>query len=217
MPDHARRSQKKTARANLERAFALEGPKEARAFYDRWAGDYDQDVQEGFGSRIADLAALLAERHLQDISGQVLDIGCGTGLTGVALRRFGDWPLDGLDISPGMLARADARGIYEQLIVADLSRALQVADGFYAAAVSSGTFTRGHVGADALEKIVRVLEPGAPFIFSVHEGVWKSGGFDETLRRLESVGRIRVTEKERHAHIAELPDQASLICVTHIS
>ncbi len=44
------------------------------------------------------------------------DLGCGTGLAGVAFRDLVRGPLDGCDLSPGMVAEADKRaGLYRLL------------------------------------------------------------------------------------------------------
>jgi predicted TPR repeat methyltransferase len=49
----------------------------------------------------------------------VLDLGCGTGLSGLALKPFAR-RLEGVDLSPRMLDAARARGIYTALHEADL-------------------------------------------------------------------------------------------------
>ena len=52
-----------------------------------------------------------------------LDIGCGTGLMGLALRaRVGH--LTGVDLAPAMIAKAQERGAYDALIVGDATALL---------------------------------------------------------------------------------------------
>ncbi|MCR9071514.1 MAG: methyltransferase domain-containing protein [Alphaproteobacteria bacterium] len=51
--------------------------------------------------------------------GAVLDLGCGTGLSGEPLRRHCNW-LEGVDLSSGMLEKARAKGIYDALHQADI-------------------------------------------------------------------------------------------------
>ena len=53
----------------------------------------------------------------------ILDLGCGTGLAGAAFRPLAA-RLDGIDLSPAMIEKARARGIYDHLAVADLETAL---------------------------------------------------------------------------------------------
>jgi predicted TPR repeat methyltransferase len=51
--------------------------------------------------------------------GSVLDLGCGTGLAGVAFRPYADW-LVGVDLSQVMVAEARGKGAYDRLVVADV-------------------------------------------------------------------------------------------------
>ena len=50
--------------------------------------------------------------------GRVLDLGCGTGLAGEALRRRAAW-LEGVDLSSGMIDQARRKGLYDRLEVAE--------------------------------------------------------------------------------------------------
>lgn len=52
--------------------------------------------------------------------GRVMDLGCGTGLMGAAIRARADW-LEGCDLSAQMLAQARAKGLYDALEKADLA------------------------------------------------------------------------------------------------
>lgn len=49
----------------------------------------------------------------------VLDLGCGTGLFGVAVRPYAS-ALAGVDLSAEMLSKATERGIYDELAMSDL-------------------------------------------------------------------------------------------------
>src|SRR4029077_10060116 len=48
-----------------------------------------------------------------------LDLGCGTGLMGEAIRPFAE-RLDGVDLSPLMLAKARAKLVYDRLAEAEI-------------------------------------------------------------------------------------------------
>jgi SAM-dependent methyltransferase len=52
---------------------------------------------------------------------RALDLGCGTGRVGAWLRRAGVGRIDGVDLTPAMLAQAEAKRVYEQLVVGDMS------------------------------------------------------------------------------------------------
>lgn len=82
----------------------------AREGYDRWAATYEDTVQDAM-----DIALL--ERLDVDWGalGRVADLGCGTGRTGQWLTAQGVGEIDGVDLSPGMLEAARARGVYSSL------------------------------------------------------------------------------------------------------
>jgi predicted TPR repeat methyltransferase len=92
-----------------------------RALFDQYAPRFDADLEGRLGYRTpALLAALLqAGGVAADGSRRVLDLGCGTGLSGVALKPFAK-RMTGLDLAPRMLAEAAKRGIYDTLEEADL-------------------------------------------------------------------------------------------------
>ena len=75
----------------------------------------------------------------------VMDIGCGTGLVGEALVKYGYTNFDGADFSPGMLQVARQRNIYQQLIQADLTQKTNIADASYIAVICAGIFARTYL------------------------------------------------------------------------
>lgn len=136
--------------------------------------------------------------------GPVLDVGAGTGLLGQALAAKGIGPIDGIDISPQMLAVAQRKGVYRDLMLADLLQPLALPFTAYRGVVSSGTFTHGHVGPDAIAALLGVAAPGARFVISVNTGVYAANGFDRVLGRLE--GQITDLELEEAAIYDDAPD-----------
>jgi len=89
---------------------------DARTGYQEWVASYEQTVEDAM-----DLALLeaLTSVEWQDV-GCAADLACGTGRTGAWLRERGVPVVDGVDLTPGMLARARARGIYRRLVEADV-------------------------------------------------------------------------------------------------
>lgn len=178
------------AQARMLRARALGSSDEAVRLYRDWAASYDADVFERLRftgtTRIAELLAA----HAPERGRPVIDVGCGTGRLGADLAALGFACLDGLDLSPDMLAVARRHGIYRELIAADLLAPLPVPSGQYAAVASAGTFTTGHVDASALPELFRVLKPGGLLAAVVAGAFWETGGFERAFARLEDAGRI---------------------------
>jgi len=117
----------------------------------------------------------------------VLDVGAGTGLIGQAMAGG---EIDALDLSPEMLAVARRKGVYRDLIAADLTGPLALPDGAYGGVVSAGTFTHGHVGPACLPELLRITRPGALFVCTVVPEVYDSAGFGSSLALLVAQGRI---------------------------
>ncbi len=171
----------------VARARSLRSTDDAVALYRDWAQSYDRDVFDTLGvigsSRIADL---LAEHHA-DRSAAVLDLGCGTGVVAAHLRDRGFTTIDGWDISPEMLEVAARRGSYRALRAVDLTKPFAVGDDRgdaerYAASISAGTFTSGHVDATAVPRIVEALAEHAAVAWVIAEALAPS--FRDVLRVL---------------------------------
>ena len=182
----------------LSAAYALDGPAANRTLYARWAETYDSgfvvDSRYEYHQRVA---AVFAAHSLELIApGEVVvDIGCGTGLAGQALRQHRNIAIDGVDISPEMLRQAarkrhDDSPVYRRLVEADLTRPLDIPDDTYAGAISAGTFTHGHVGPEALFEIVRIVRPGGSAAIGINAAHFVAAGFEPVLEQHARHGRI---------------------------
>lgn len=201
------------AAALLERAYALENDAQSRALYRDWADTYDETMLAGLQYLSPATVAGLLAQHLPDRAAPVLDIGCGTGLVGRELARHGFACIDGLDVSAEMMQVAKRRGGYRGFVQADLNRALDIGDATYGGASCAGTFTHGHVDARCLDELFRVLQPGAPFSFTVKREVWEPLGFRDKLHGLLQRGLIteRAFTYDRHYETSRQPD--GVFCV----
>jgi predicted TPR repeat methyltransferase len=109
---------------------------------------------------------LLAQGLAQPRYGEVLDLGCGTGLCAPVLRPRAD-ALVGVDLAQRMVERARARGLYDAVEHADVAEFLAATPRRFDLLVAADVFI--YVG--ALDAVfaggARVLRPGGEFCFSV--------------------------------------------------
>jgi predicted TPR repeat methyltransferase len=176
----------------VERARALASPAEAKALYREWASRYDADVYDGIKvTGTARIAALLAS-HLADRTACIIDLGCGTGAAGAELKRAGFAHIDGLDLSPEMLAVARSKAIYRHLFAADLLAPLAISGSTYDAVISAGTFTTGHVDAAAFPEVIRIVRPRGLIACVVAHSFWQAGGFEAMIEERTKTGRLRI-------------------------
>ena len=99
-----------------------------RSVFDAAANGYDEHLQGKLKYRGPELlqnavgsvlASSGAAMDPQQREGLALDLGCGTGLCGSWLRPLAG-RLVGIDLSAPMVEKAEARGIYDELIVGDI-------------------------------------------------------------------------------------------------
>lgn len=168
---------------SLARAYALETPDDSLALYRDWADSYDREFARDSDYILHEQVA----RHFTLLGGfgPILDVRAGTGLCGEALAARGNTPVDGTDISPEMLTVAAAKGVYRRVFTANLLDGLPTPKRPYQGAVSSGTFTHGHIGPEGIDPILVVLRPRAWVVISVNAHHYASAGFDAKMAELE--------------------------------
>ncbi|KAF2799738.1 S-adenosyl-L-methionine-dependent methyltransferase [Melanomma pulvis-pyrius CBS 109.77] len=182
----------------VKRLYVLSNPDDCKAVYDEWATTYNADVQHAGVDYVAPIltaSAVIAAGG--NISGSILDAGCGTGFVGVALAKSGANNIDGIDLSPSMLEFARKTGVYKDLTVVDMTKAINKQDQSYDVITCVGTFTQGHVGPEpALQELVRLMKKDGLLVCTVLNDVWVSGGYKAEIERLEAVGAVTVLKTE---------------------
>jgi predicted TPR repeat methyltransferase len=154
--------------------------------FDSYAGRFDQHLVEVLGYRAPVQLYEAVSRHIdiKAVAGSldVLDLGCGTGLCGVAFAELAR-TLVGVDLAPLMIARARMRNLYTDLIQGEICDILERESGFYDLIISADVFI--YIG--DLEKVFALarerLTATGLFAFSLEH---HEGGEDYVLR---STGR----------------------------
>jgi len=174
-------------------------------FYRKWAADYDYEMLDKLGyTSPASIAKILIEQ-LPDTAAEILDLGCGTGLTCRLLGERGYSRLDGIDLSTEMLKVSRERGIYRDLLVGDLNQSLQRESDSYDGVISSGTFTHGHIGPEPLDEVFRVLKSGGILACTVHKDLWEAKGFAAKFAELVDQGVASRISKEEGSYYRDGP------------
>lgn len=174
----------------LGAVYAAKSAAQVAAAYDEWAERYDAEMA-ATGYRHPSIGLALLARYLPRGAAPLLDAGVGTGIAGPWYGIMG-WPeVWGVDISEGMLAMAARKGAYARLERAVLGEALRFADGQFAGVISTGVFTTGHVGPEALPELLRITAKGGVMVLTVKSSLWDNG-FEAALRS-QNVEVLEVT------------------------
>ncbi len=170
-------------KAALEMVYAAGTPDELAIAYARWAATYDGETA-ALGYYLPFQITAWVARYVPAGEGPLLDAGCGTGLSGPALKALGYHDIAGLDLSSDMLAIAGSRGGYNDLRQAELGGPLPWPNGHFRAFFSTGVFTIAHAPASGLYELARITGKGGHAIFTIRDIVLDGGGFHEIMDEL---------------------------------
>lgn len=152
----------------LEKVYEARDASSTRKLYDAWSESYDAEVAEnGYVTPERCAAALAA--YMDDLTSPVLDFGCGTGISGIALRRAGFENIDGLDLSAEMLAQAKAKDVYRNLSVIEAGADLPFKPGDYAAIAAIGVIGAGAAPIGVLHTLMHALGKGGKLVLSFND------------------------------------------------
>ncbi|MEQ9038487.1 MAG: methyltransferase domain-containing protein [Silicimonas sp.] len=173
---------------------------ETKRIYADWAENYDRDVAEwGYATpaRIAMALRLVGANPDKP----VLDFGCGTGLSGLALKSTGFAQVDGTDISPEMLEKARARGIYQHLWEAEPGTLGHVKRGAYPIIVATGVISLGAAPPETLDMLLDVVPSGGLLAFSFNEATLKDRAYTDRLDIAVLAPDIELAFEEEGPHL----------------
>ncbi len=183
-------------------AYSLENTDQTKAHYAEWAEVYDKEIGHEKGYRQPERCANALKSTGLAADAPILDVGCGTGLSGLALRQAGYINLDGCDLSPQMLEKARATGCYQRLFETNLNEPpLAAEDRQYAAATCVGVFSFGHVLPDAIDEILRVLKPGGNLVIGLNDHFYEEGSFPKKLDQLVNTQQIEILSRDHGLHL----------------
>jgi predicted TPR repeat methyltransferase len=154
------------ASIGLEPAPPAAPPGYVRDLFDEFADRFDQKLVGVLHYRVPERLTQLALRDAQHTQLDVLDLGCGTGLCGPLLRPFAR-RLTGVDLSSNMLARARARGVYDELECAEITEYLSQHNADFDLVIAADVFVYFGDLAPLFTYIRRVMRAGSRFAFSV--------------------------------------------------
>jgi predicted TPR repeat methyltransferase len=169
-----------------------------RTLFDQYAPRFDGAL-EALAYRGPQLLLDAVMRARPGTFAAVLDLGCGTGLSGAAFRPCVAH-LTGVDLSPGMIARCRAKGIYDRLETGELAaflKAERTAQRRYDLVIAADVFAYVYDLAPVVRAVVDVLSPGGIVAFTVEtqQGVGVDDGMSvnlgEKLRYRHGAGHVR--------------------------
>lgn len=144
-----------------------------------------------------------------------MDAGCGTGLVGIELKKYGYSNIEGVDFSQHMLDLVPP-GIYKKIKKIDLNKPLEFEANIFDVIMCVGTFTYGHVKPQALDELIRVTKNKGLICFTINEGIYEEYGFDNKIKELSNNKSWNVKEFFKSDYIVNKGVNAWL-CLSEIT
>ena len=196
----------------LNDAYSLKTPEENRQLYAKWAATYESDFVVNQGYQHPKVIAELFDIKLPEIN-KVIDIGTGTGLVGKHLKELRkNITIDGIDISPEMLAEAAKKGIYRNLYERDLTKPVAGTEAPYDALITIGTFTHGHLGIEVLDNLFPLIAKNGYFVIAVNEKYFHEHNFLENLLG-RKVNLIHMDKVHVYSESSEHHDSMNVVMI----
>ena len=165
---------------------------EPRAGYGEWAATYEETVAVGLDAPLLAMPDLVPWAEVTAAA----DLACGTGRTGAFLKRQGVAAIDGIDITPQMLALAQEKGVYRSLRVADAA-----ASGLEGAAYDLVTLSLADEHIAALAPVygeaARLLKRGGRFLLIGYHPFFIMNGMPTHFHRADG----EAVTIETHIHL----------------
>ena len=146
-------------------------PDYVRALFDDYAPRFEISLRDRLSYRGPELLFEAVREQLDAIAGpiEVLDLGCGTGLVAEVFGGAVDM-IDGIDLSPRMINRAQAKGLYRTLIAGDITAMPDALGTGYGLVVAADVLNYLGDLAPALRAAHARMKPGGLMVFSLEHG-----------------------------------------------
>jgi predicted TPR repeat methyltransferase len=171
-------------------------PTYVKALFDQYAPRFDAALMNDLGYRgpallFAAVASTRAAAGWPTTFRRAIDLGCGTGLAARAFSPIVD-EIIGIDLSPRMIERARATGLYAEVEVAEIVAGLGGRpDASADLILAADVMVYVHDMTLLLREVARVLVPGGLFAFTVESNAGEGVVLGEALRYSHSASCVR--------------------------
>ncbi|NNE52804.1 MAG: methyltransferase domain-containing protein [Sulfitobacter sp.] len=196
----------------LDKAYGARDAASTRKLYDDWSDSYEDELGENGYATPARCAEALA-RFCKNKSDPILDFGCGTGLSGLALRAAGFEVIDGVDLSADMLAQAREKGIYRNLGQIEAGAPLKHKPGDYSAIAAIGVIGAGAAPIETFDLLMKALGRGGYLVLSFNDHALEDPRNEGRMNEWLDCGAATLLFREHGDHIPGIDLKANVYVI----
>ena len=196
----------------LDKAYQARDADSTRALYDDWSASYEAEVAEN-GYVTPERCATALAQFTEDMSAPILDFGCGTGLSGLALKRAGFATIDGVDLSSEMLSKAKAKNVYRNLSIIEADAPLAHKPGNHAALAAIGVIGAGAAPISVLHTLMRGLGAAGKLVLSFNDHALEDPKNEAGLNEWLDCGAATLLFREHGPHLPGIDLKATVYVI----
>ena len=196
--------------------YKLKTSEELLKYYQDWTdkNKYNKDMVD-WNYTAPQETVIVLRKYAFNKNCKILDAGCGTGLVGIELKKYGYSNIEGVDFSQNMLDLVP-QDIYKKIEKVDLNKPLKFKANIFDVIVCVGTFTYGHVKPQALDELIRITKNRGLICFTINEGIYEEYGFDNKIKKLSNNKSWNVKEFFKSDYIVS-KDVKAWLCLSEIT
>ena len=166
--------------------YKLKTSEELLKYYQDWTDNnkYNKDMVD-WNYIAPQETVFILKKYAFNKNYKILDAGCGTGLVGIELKKYGYSNIEGVDFSQSMLDLVP-QDVYKKIEKVDLNKHLKFKNNTYDVIMCVGTFTYGHVKPQALDELIRITKNKGFICFTINEGIYEEYGFANKIKELSN-------------------------------
>lgn len=190
-----------------KKSFVLNNPEEMRAFYDKWAEDYDNEMLTTHNYQGHKCLADLVQKYAKPTD-LIISTGAGTGLDAEELKKRGFHNQHGHDGSIEMLNKAKAKNLFKEYIHELLLENTQssIETGKYDVMANVACFVPKAMNENHVDDLIRIIKVGGLSIIGTREmfmtrcdkpGYLYPFELEKKLQSLVASGKLELLERKR--------------------
>lgn len=134
----------------------------------------------------------------------ILDVGCGTGLSGQEILSKGFANIDGTDFSSKMLEKADEKMIYQELFLIDLNSNTYNLNKKYDIICAAGVISPNHAKPEIINNFQKFLNKKGLIVFSLNDHAVENADFMSKIKFVIKKNKLKIVEKKYGDHLVKI-------------
>ena len=171
--------------------------------YNNWYSSYDNELLiNGYITPFRCAEAI--NKNTSSKQALILDVGCGTGLSGQEILSKGFTNIDGTDFSSKMLEKAAEKNIYQKLFLIDLNTENYNLDKKYDIICAAGVISPNHAKPETINYLLKNLNNKGLIVFSLNDHAVADTNFMKNINFVIKNNKLKIIEKIYGDHLVKI-------------